>query len=68
MQPRIYTSEGDQAYRHAGTAWQRERARGRLQPMVDEHGQPWTALRLACEALLCACALFLPFAVWAVLS
>lgn len=66
MQPRIYTSEG--AYHAPVSQWQRERARGRLQPMVDEHGQPWTLIRLACEAFLCACALFLPFAVWAVLS
>jgi len=25
---------------------------GRVQPMVDEHGRPWSTVRLACEAFL----------------
>lgn len=45
MTQRIITSGPDQAYPQAQTAWQRERAGGRLQAM-DEHGRPWTAWRL----------------------
>lgn len=45
MTPRIITSGPDQAYPQAQTAWQRERAGGRLQAM-DEHGCPWTAWRI----------------------
>lgn len=66
MSPRIQTSEP--AFHAPVSQWQRERARGTLQPMVDEHGRPWTLFRLVFELFLCACALFLPFAVWAVLS
>lgn len=46
MTPRIITSDPDQAYPQAQTAWQRERAGGRLRAM-DEHGRPWTAWRVA---------------------
>lgn len=45
---RIITSGPDQAYPQAQTAWQRERAGGRLQAM-DEHGRPWTACRVIAE-------------------
>ncbi len=48
MTPRIITSGPDQAYPQAQTAWQRERAGGRLQAM-DEHGRPWTAWRVVGE-------------------
>lgn len=67
MQPLIYRSEGDQGVRPGVSQMQRDRM-GRVLPMVDEHGRPWTFIRLVCEVILCACALFLPFAVWAVLS
>ena len=50
MTPRIITSGPDQAYPQAQTAWQRERAGGRLQAM-DEHGRPWTALRILGDVL-----------------
>lgn len=51
MTPRIITSGPDQAYPQAQTAWQRERAGGRLQAM-DEHGRPWTAWRLVGDLLV----------------
>ena len=51
MTPRIITSGPDQAYPQAQTAWQRERAGGRLQAM-DEHGRPWTAWRVAGDMLV----------------
>lgn len=41
MQPRIYTSEG--AYHAPVSQWQRERARGRLQPMETLPVGRWEA-------------------------
>lgn len=41
MSPRYVTSEPDQAFRQPQTAWQRERARGQLQPMDERMGRHW---------------------------
>lgn len=66
MTPRIITSGPDQAYPQAQTAWQRERAGGRLQAM-DEHGRPWTAWRVVGDMLAMVAlfaAVLLPWWVW----
>ncbi len=67
MTPRIITSGPDQAYSQAQTAWQRERAGGRLLSMHDEHNRPWTAWRIAGDMLAIVVvfgAVLLPWWVW----
>lgn len=50
MTPRIITSGPDQAYPQAQTAWQRERAGGRLQAM--EADQEWIVVRFSLGEIL----------------
>jgi len=56
------------AARAIAAAWSAVVDRLRPPPMVDEHGDDWTAVRIGAEFVICATLLGTPFMLWSLFA